>query len=275
MELRLPGVRRGALRSGSPAHPVVGRGQRRRPPVVPAQRLARRARPDRGLPRAASARRPYDAPGGGAGHRRRAGPHARPAAAARGPCPAAVRHARRAQGPVGRHRGAADTGALLPGGVACGAARRRSRPGGRAVLPCLRRPHHQARPVRGQGRPRARGRLPADRRARRRDAGVPAGCAGADPGAAQGDRGLRLPAGRRDLLARRRTPAARSVRQDVPGDGPSAHERPGRQPGAAVLAGRGPGGVRAHEQHQSGPPRRHARAAYRGGVRHGGCHGRP
>ena len=58
--------------------------------------------------------------------------------------------------------------------------------------------------------------LPADRRAQRRDAGVPAGRAGADAGRARRDRGLRLPAGRRHLLARRRAGPARPGRQDRP-----------------------------------------------------------
>ena len=52
VELRLPGVRGpSGSRPARPAHPVVGRGERRPPALVPAQRLARRPRPDRGLPR--------------------------------------------------------------------------------------------------------------------------------------------------------------------------------------------------------------------------------
>ena len=76
---------------------------------------------------------------------------------------------------------------------------------------------HEAGPVRRRGGPRSRRGLPADRRAPRGDARVPARGAGADARATRGDRGLRLPADRRDLLARRRAGPARPGRAGRPG----------------------------------------------------------
>ena len=86
MELRLPLVQGCARRLATlpTADPVVGRGERRLPAVVPAQRFARHPGSDRILPGPAPARGQGHSAPSRAAHGRRAGSHARSAAAAGG-----------------------------------------------------------------------------------------------------------------------------------------------------------------------------------------------
>ena len=121
---------------------------------------------------------------------------------------------------------ATDARALLPGQLATGRSGRRRIPRRRVVLPGLRCAHDQAGTLRARERAGTGRGVPPDRRGQRQGSGVPAGRAGAHARGARAAGRLRLPALRRDLLARRRVdPAglARKTARDMghlPIDGP-------------------------------------------------------
>ena len=222
-----------AVRDGSrPARPrtqssiAVSPDYRR---VVPAQRLARYPRPDRVLPRPAPPRprRRAEVPAAGrAAHRRRTRPHARPAAAPGGTRPGAPRHRGGARHAVRRDVAAADARAPTArssGSRSCRGPTCRWAEGCRTgPSTCPRRSGPGSAPATAKGR--VVGYRLTDERSGR-GAGLPAGRAGADRGGARPAGGLRLPARRRNLLARRRADPARPGRQDGARDGAPADRR--------------------------------------------------
>ena len=209
-----------AVRDGLPArpsaHPVVGRGERRPAALVPAQRLARRPGPDRGLPRRCTRARVATPRCG-----RCCSPT--PSSTTRSACCCCGRRrASRCTPPRPCTRRSATARACWPRWSAtAGWSWRPVTPGVEVsarrgpVLPGLRRADHQAGALRHRRRGGPGGGLPVHRRAQRTGRGVPAGRAAAHAGGARGAGGLRGAADRRHLLARRRDDPARPRRQDL------------------------------------------------------------
>ena len=172
---------------------------------------------------------------GRAAHRRGARPHAWPAAAAGGTCPGvhateAVHETRCGTG----RRCCGRSSAYCPVELACRSCPVPTCRWRRAVLPGLRRAHHEAGPVRPGRDAKAGSSATActDERSGRALVYLP-WSAGPDRRGARAARGLRLPAGRRHLLAGRRADPARPGGQDGARDGAPADRRSGRQPRAS------------------------------------------
>ena len=187
-----------------------------RPAVVPDQRLARLRAQIEAFPAAAPARGPGDAAGGGAAHRRRARPHAGPAAAAGGAGARRCTPRRRCTRRCATARGCwprSSATARSSGG--------RSSPAPTCPWPTACRYRAFDVPTTKRDRFGAgadHGRVVGYRLTDERSGGTLVylpGVQRADAGRARGDRGLRLPADRRHLLARRRADPARPGRQDV------------------------------------------------------------
>ena len=260
MELQLPQLRRCAQGQHScrAPHAILDRGVEQRRRLGAVQRLARRARPDQGLPRPAARprhprhRHPRHRPG-----RRPDRPHHRPADAARGQAAGDLVHRHGPRGSHHRQSAVQHPGSLLRRELASPPDRARQR---------LRDRRHRASALHQRGaqeqgaallaasRQPARGRQHrhAHHRHAHRPPGVLCARAGRDRAApAAVARTGRRGDGGRDLLDRRRDGAPGHLQQARARHRPPAAVRRGRHDQRAAAAQGQAQDLDPHQQHQS------------------------